>query len=102
MKLELRINGEPKIFTAPFVSGRHFRKVNEFDETIDYANVGVKEMDTLIGFVCEVFGNQFSVDDFYDGIPAHKVISSITDVFIYIRTGKTPEELENEGNDQGK
>lgn len=95
---------EESIYTAPFVSGRHHRKILEYDQTIDYSDVDLDQTDELIGFVCDVFGNQFTVDEFYDGIPSHELISTITDVFVYVRTGKTPEELkeENEGNDQGK
>lgn len=103
MKLELIIDGEKKIFTTNFVSGRHFRKVMEYDSKIDYSNIGIDETDELVGFVCNVFDNQFTVDEFYDGIPSHEVISTITSVFIYVRTGKTPEELESEeGNELGK
>ena len=105
MKLTLKVSNEDKIFTAPFVSGRHFRKLAEFDETMDYSKVGVEEMDVLVGFVCEVFNNQFDIDTFYDGIPAHEVISTIMDVFVYVRTGKTSEELSEsleEGNEQGE
>jgi hypothetical protein len=91
-----------KVYTASFASGYHFRKVNEFDETIDYADISVKEMDTLIGFVCDVFDNQFTIDEFYEGIPSHQVISTITDVFVYVRTGKTPEELEKERNERAE
>jgi|SRR5690625_175106 len=104
MKLELIIDGEKKIFTTNFVSGRHFRKVMEYDEKIDYSDIGIDETDELVGFVCEVFDNQFTVDEFYDGIPSNQVISTITEVFIYVRTGKTSEELEKEqtGNELGK
>ncbi|NIK10926.1 phage tail assembly chaperone G [Alkalibacillus almallahensis] len=101
MKLELQLNGETKIFTTAFVSGRHFRQLMEFDEKIDYTNIGLEEADELIGFVCDVFGNQFDVNQFYDGIPSHKVISTIDDVFAYVRTGKTPEELKK-GNEAGE
>jgi hypothetical protein len=91
------------IYTAPFVSGRHHRKVMEYDQTIDYSDIDLDQTDELVGFVCDVFSNQFTIDEFYDGIPSHKLISTITDTFIYVRTGKTQEELkEDEGNEQGK
>src|SRR5690625_4363687 len=94
MKLELIIDGEKKIFTTNFVSGRHFRKVMEYDSKIDYSNIGIDETDELVGFVCNVFDNQFTVDDFYDGVRAHEGVSTITSVFIYLRAGKTPGDLE--------
>src|SRR5690625_3745891 len=96
---------EESVYTAPFVSARHHRKVMEFDQTIDYSDIDVEQTDELVGFVCDVFSNQFTADQFYDGIPSHKLIDSITNVFIFVRTGKTAEELEaenenGEGNDQ--
>jgi|SRR5690554_808394 len=100
MNLTLRVNGEEKIFSAPFVSARYFRKLMEFDETIDYTDLDTKTTDKLVGFVCEVYGNQFTVDEFYDGIPSHELISTITSVFYYVRSGKDPNEIE--GNEVGK
>ncbi|MGN8647884.1 phage tail assembly chaperone G [Gracilibacillus sp. HCP3S3_G5_1] len=108
MQLTLYINEKEKIYDIGFVSGLHFRKVNEFDETIDYSDISIEEMDKLVGFVCDVYGNQFDINEFYEGIPSHQVISTITDVFVRVRTGKTPEELEKEskeneeGNEEGK
>ena len=99
---------EEKIYNIGFVSGRHFRKVNEFDQTIDYSDISLEQMDTLVGFVCDVFGNPFDINEFYEGIPSHQAISTIHDVFVRVRTGKTPAELEKErkeneeGNETGK
>lgn len=113
MQITLRpkIDGkrQEKIYTLEYATGYHFRKAAEFDEKIDYSNLSIEDMNQLAGFVCEVFDNQFTVDEFYDGIPSHKVVSTISDLFIYIRTGKTSEELAKEynerleeGNEQGK
>ncbi|WP_156290788.1 phage tail assembly chaperone G [Oceanobacillus salinisoli] len=104
MKLELKLNGETKIYTTSFVSARQFRKLMEYDQEIDYSNLSLDDVDELAGFVCNVFDNQFTVDEFYDGIPSHKLISTILNVFIYVRTGKEPElKKENEeGNEEGK
>lgn len=100
---------QERIYTLEYATGYHFRKVAEFDEKIDYSKITIKEMDELIGFVCDVFDDQFTVDEFYEGIPSHKVVSTISDLFVYIRTGKTSEELAKEfnerlqeGNEQGK
>lgn len=103
MKLILHENGEEKIYHTPFVSARRHRKLMEFDESIDYTDLNVEEIDLLAGFVCDVFGNQFDVNTFYDGVAAHKLIDTIIDVFVYVRTGKEPEEVKKTtGNDQGK
>lgn len=104
MKIALMIDGKEKIYTITHATGRHYRQVMKFDETIDYSNIDVDQMDELVGFVCDVFQNQFDTEEFYEGIPSHKLVSTITDVFIFVRTGKTAEELEaeQEGNDEGK
>src|SRR5690625_629139 len=102
MNLTLRVGEKDKIFSAPFVSARYFRKLMEFDETIDYTDLDLKTTDKLVAFVCEVYGNQFTVDEFYDGIPSHELISTITNVFYYVRSGKDTKELKDEGNEVGK
>lgn len=105
MKLELVIDGENKIFTTPFVSGRAYRKLLEYDKTIDYTDMDTDDYDELIGFTCDVFGKQFTIDNFWDGVPSHEVVSTLLDVFSFIRTGKTEKELEElseEGNEEGK
>lgn len=94
---------EESIYKIPFASGRHHRQLLEFETKIDYTDMSLEDTDTLVGFVCDVFGNQFTVDEFYDGIPSHKLISTIGDVFYFVRTGKDPAELEDESkNDEGK
>lgn len=96
---------EESIYTVPFANARHHRKILEYDATIDYSDMSLDQTDELVGFVCDVFGNQFTIDEFFDGVPSHKLIETITDVFIYVRTGKTKEELaadNEEGNEQGK
>ena len=87
---------QESIYTTPFASGRHFRKLMEFDETINYTDMSIEEVDKVVGFVCDVYGNQFTIDEFYDGIPGHKVISTAIDVFAFVRTGKTPEQIKTE------
>lgn len=93
---------EESIYKIPFASGRHHRKLLEYETKIDYTDMSLEDTDELVGFVCEVFGNQFTVDDFYDGIPSHELISTIGDVFYFVRTGKDPAELNEEGNTEGK
>ncbi len=105
MKLILLVNGEERIFTAPFVPARAYRKLLEYDKVIDYTNMDVDDYDEIIGFTCNVFGNQFTIDEFWDGLPSDELNETLLNVFAYIRTGETlPNENEKnaEGNDQGK
>lgn len=91
-----KIKVEERVFTIPHASGKHYRQLLKFDETIDYSNLGVEEHDELVGFVCDVFQNQFTIDEFYEGIPAHETVGTLINVFAFVRTGKTPEQLNAE------
>ncbi|WP_440894974.1 phage tail assembly chaperone G [Amphibacillus sp. Q70] len=102
MKLTLMIKGEEKIFSTPFVSGMHFRKLLEFDQRIDYSNMGTDDFDELVGFVCQVFGDQFTPDEFWNGIPSGEVVNTLLSVFYYVRTGEEQKAKKEEGNDEGK
>ncbi|WP_017797565.1 phage tail assembly chaperone G [Oceanobacillus kimchii] len=101
-----KVDGENKrkesIYKIPFVSARHHRKLLEYEQTIDYTEMTLENTDELVGFVCDVFGNQFTIDEFYDGVPSHELVSVIGDVFFYVRTGKDPKEVKEEGNEEGK
>lgn len=93
------IDGKQKIFTTPFVSGRSYRKLLEYDKTIDYTNLTVDNHDELLGFACEVFGNQFTVDDMWDGLPSHEVLGTLVKIFAYVRTGEVPQEEDDQKNE---
>lgn len=102
MKLELLIKGDKKIYTAPFVSGMAYRKLLEYDQTIDYSDMDTDDYDELIGFTCGVFNNQFTVDEFWGGVRSYEVVSTLLDVFSYIRTGDVRKKDTEEGNYPGK
>ncbi|AFC28399.1 hypothetical protein PM3016_1474 [Paenibacillus mucilaginosus 3016] len=93
MKLVLRINGKPKTFTVSFVSGRMLRKTLEISKNTNFNNVTLEALDTLVEFVVELFEKQFTVDEFYDGIEADKLLQSVMDC-IYQVTGKAAKALE--------
>lgn len=109
MNLELYLNENTKIFTTPHVSAIHFRKLMEYDQTIDYMNMSLENTDELAGFVCSVFGDQFTVDDLYEGVSSYQLMPLFLDVFSFVRNGKDPqtrnqdtEDEDDEGNVEGK
>jgi hypothetical protein len=79
MQITLFINGEEKTFTVPFVKARMFRRALEITKKYDLNDVNVETLDVLVSYVVELFNNQFTIDDVYDGIPADKLISTILD-----------------------
>lgn len=74
MKIKLRINGEDKTFTAPFISARKLKdsfalskKVQgEFDENT---------LDEVGNYLVNIYGNQFTLDQLYDGFPADQFLN---------------------------
>ncbi|MET3507033.1 phage tail assembly chaperone G [Halalkalibacter oceani] len=101
MKVTLEINKKEKQFIAPSIKARAFRRALELNAKLDFENLTVDDLDTLTGFVCEVYGNQFTVDDLYDGLPAAEFLPTLTDTMTAIVSGVGGAEG-NEGNDQGK
>ncbi|MDO3680432.1 phage tail assembly chaperone G [Paenibacillus ehimensis] len=76
MEIVLRVEGEEKTFTQDFVSGRIFRKTLEMQKKIE-GDIDVSTLDLLVDYVVELFGKQFTRDDFYDGIEAKRLIPTI-------------------------
>lgn len=56
------------------------RRALEINSKLDLNNLDEVGLDNLIKFVCEVFNNEFSVDDFYDGIDIGEMIPTIQEV----------------------
>lgn|SRR5690554_5282737 len=88
------------VYQPPFVSAKHFRKLAEFEEEIDYSDMDTEDMDKIVEFVCDVYGNQFTPEEFWEGTPSHSFIELIGNVFYFVRTGKDPKKIE--GNTEGK
>lgn len=80
MKLELTlfIDGKEKTFVAPFVNTRMLRRAMELAKSEeDLENFGVENLDSTIDYLVDLFGKQFTRDEFYDGMPAHLFQSTV-------------------------
>lgn len=91
MKIELVIDGKEKIYTVAFIKSRMFRKLLAIRKRMNFDDIGEDEMDELVGFVCEVFDGQFTVDEVYDGLSIDKLMPTITEV-MNTASGSTPAE----------
>lgn len=101
MKITLRINGEDKTFTNDFVQGRIFRNALELNKKLkENTEISVDLFDTLVEFVVITFGKQFTVDEFWDGVEAHKLQDEVMRVFNQVLSFGGLQVTE--GNDQGK
>ncbi|MFJ7914483.1 MULTISPECIES: phage tail assembly chaperone G [unclassified Lysinibacillus] len=83
MQITLRIDGDNKTFTNDFVKARIFRNALKLNEKMSEEGnkISVETFDELVGFVVTVFDNQFTIDDFYDGVKAEELQSEIMRVF---------------------
>lgn len=76
MQIKLMINGEEKTFVAPFLSGKLYKDFFEMQRKLE-GKMDIETMNTLIDFVCRVYGNQFTIDQYLEGVPLNKVLSEI-------------------------
>lgn len=81
LKIKLRLKKDKKIenrvFTVSFISGRMLRRTLEMTEKINFENISVDELDELIDYVVEVFDDQFTRDEVYDGLDSKDIIEKI-------------------------
>lgn len=95
LKITLNIKGEEKTFTPTFISGRVFRNTLKLAK-IDVNKVDENMSDEFAKYICDVFGNKFTIDEFYDGIDAREILPTFLNCIKEI-TGqieqKTPKNL---------
>jgi NMD protein affecting ribosome stability and mRNA decay len=73
--MELILN--EKTYKMPKVKTRMLRKAIEINEKIDFNSIKSKDLDGLVDFIVELYGNKFTRDDFYDGLDADKLIETL-------------------------
>lgn len=112
MKIELYIDGEMKIFTAPVTPLRakrlYFKLQAEAEEKakaqgenyIPSYQEQMDEEDEMVGILANVvFKGQFTVDQVYDGASDEYVYEKLREAVFGKKKSKSEE---NEGNEQGK
>jgi len=83
-----------KTYVAKPAKARMFRQAIEINEKIDFSNLTTEALDELIGFVCTIYGDQFTIDEVYDGLDADKLVSTVSKSIGGIVNGVT-EKLES-------
>lgn len=66
-----------KTYVMPKVKTRMLRRAIEINEKIDFTNLRSKDLDGLVDFVVELYGSKFTRDEFYDGLDADKLITTL-------------------------
>jgi len=78
LEIVLKINGKNKTYTAGFISARMVRRTIEVSKEVNFDNILPEELDKLMDYIVELFGNQFSRDELYDGLASKDLIPTIT------------------------
>ncbi|MGC3792048.1 phage tail assembly chaperone G [Priestia aryabhattai] len=76
---EKKVVEKEKVFFAPFVRGRLLREAITLTKKSDFNNLDEAALDELINYVVKVYGKQFTLDEFYDGIASEIMIQTIAD-----------------------
>lgn len=85
--MELKLGD--KTYVANTVTARFFRKALEINEQTDFNQLKTKDLDKLIDFIVDVYGKQFTRDELYDGLPADKLMSVLSESISGIVGGVT-------------
>lgn len=73
LSIELMINGEKKVFTTSFISAKKLRKTLAISEKIG-KTLTPKDLDEIVEYEVDLYNNQFTVDEFYDGVDASVIL----------------------------
>ena len=80
--ITLLINDEEKTFQIPFVNGMVLRKFVEMKTRMDMSNLSPKELDELVGLVVYAYKDQFTLEEYYEGVPHDEVMALIDELFL--------------------
>jgi len=75
--MEIILNKNTYIAQSP--KARMVRKAIEMTETTNFNTMKTSDLDNLVGYVVDLFGKQFSIDDVYDGLDADKFLPTLMD-----------------------
>lgn len=100
MQIELFIDGENKIFTAPFVpmlAKRKYLELRAKDEAATFEEL-IQDDDAHVSILVDViFKNQFTVEQVYEGASEEYVSSKLREAVFGIK-----KESNEEGNSPGE
>jgi len=88
MKITLRIDGQNKEFVQEFIPARMFRKTMEIQAKLG-KGFNEKDLDSTVSFMVDVFGNQFTIDQFYDGLDARNLVKTVVGIINEIVEGSS-------------
>jgi hypothetical protein len=66
-----------KTYVAPAPKARMVRKAIEMTEDVNFDNVKAADLDNMIGYMVDLFGKQFSIEEVYDSLDASELIPTL-------------------------
>ena len=99
MELILKKDKKDKTYTTGFISARMVRRTIEVSQGVDFDNISPEELDKLIDYIVELFGNHFTRDDVYYGLQSKDLIPTITKCINEV-VGEMSEVTAGEGKNQ--
>jgi len=88
MKIDLMIGEAEKTFRAEFVSGLVFRKFLELRTKHNLNDMEEEAVEEVVGLIVQAYNNQFTVDEFWSGKDARKIMPTISEFLQELTTGK--------------
>ena len=86
-KIELMIDGEYKTFHSPFASARNVYKAQDLFKRLDEEENEKEVVEDIIAFLAkDIYQDQFTVDQFWDGIEASDFIEEIQNQLLSVIT----------------
>lgn len=90
MTLTLNIDNKERLFViGSFVPARVFRQAVQAQRILNKEDVSEEDLDLVVSIVVNAFGNQFTIDDLYDGLDARSFLPTVTDTITTIINGVT-------------
>lgn len=76
--LTIEIDGENKRFVTPKkINGTLFRVAASVEEDLNSGLSVLADLDSHLQFVCDVFGNQFSIDELESGVDSRDLLKIV-------------------------
>ncbi|KNF06983.1 hypothetical protein CLPU_38c00030 [Gottschalkia purinilytica] len=94
LEITLRIDKKDKTFNQDFISARMLRKTLELSKEVSKGELYEKEIDNIVKYLVELYGNQFTFDELYDGFPASELVDKVIKDMNKV-VGKLDEKLED-------
>ncbi|HZK62361.1 MAG TPA: hypothetical protein VFC41_09795, partial [Anaerovoracaceae bacterium] len=74
--MKLKLND--KEYVSGTIKAVAFRKSIEIKEALDFDNLTTDNYNTIVDFTVEIFGGQFTRDEFWNGLDANKLLPTIS------------------------